>query len=758
MKIIKVFLKKSNKSFDIEYSYIVPDDICVTPIKGNKVTIPFGKSNRPTDAYIKEIVNLEEYNKDQNNIPIKSLKNIISIESNDKKDLSEEFINMANWMSRRYICSRSAAMKLMTAPGEDKVSEKKIRKVKLIITGDELKNMINSGNIKKIYQIEILEYLDKYGETEINELTTKFSVSANVINTLIKREYIAVILLEKEIDNEFKNINEIHQDTPKLLNEEQQNAVEELKQSLDSNKYSEYLLHGVTGSGKTEIYLNIIQKVIDMGKSAIVLVPEISLTPQMNARFKARFKDDVAILHSRLSIKDRYNQWQLIKNNKVKLVVGARSAVFAPFSNLGVIIIDEEHEGTYKSETTPKYHAAEIASYRCEYNNALLIHGSATPSMETAYKVQTKQIGYIKLQNRASGIEMPRVELVDMKEEFENGNKGIFSDKLCRELEKNFSNHEQSMILINKRGYSYSLICRNCSYSPQCPSCNTSMTYHFSNGRIICHYCGNTENAPNICPVCGGNELRQAGFGTQRVEKELQEMYPNRRMIRMDMDTTRGKNSHEEILKKFVDEKIDILIGTQMIAKGHDFANVTLMGILSADAGLRLEDFRATEKTFQLITQAAGRAGRSLKEGRVVIQAQNIDDYTITAASKQDYGYFYKREIVFRKQLDFPPYTNMAVIGLSGAEDKYTYDIINDLKNILSKNIGCLAFEDFQILGPARYPMSKMNGKYRWRLIIKCKNINKLIDICAFGVEKISDKKLKNITGPSVDINPVNML
>ena len=755
MKIVKVFLKKSRKSFDIEYSYLAEDSVASLLTKGSLVKVPFGRGNRVIEAYVKSI---EDISSKEAEVPTESLKYIISSDENISKSLNGELLWLANKMSERYICSRAAAIKLMTAPGEDKVTSKKVKKARLSITEKCLKDAIELGSIKKIYQIEILEYLAANGETEISEIMTKFSVSVNVVNTLAKNGYVEIFQHEKEISSLQSVCEEIKRDKAKALTEEQQVAVNELKNALGSGKCSEYLLHGVTGSGKTEVYLHIIKEVIDQGKNAIVLVPEISLTPQMNTRFKARFGDKVAILHSRLSVRERYEQWQLIKTGKVRLVVGARSAVFAPFTNIGIVIIDEEHEGTYKSETTPKYHAAEIAKLRCEYNNALLIYGSATPSIETSYKVQRGSIKYLKLKERASGIEMPEVKLIDMKEAAAEGIRGIFSEQLKCELEKNFSNREQTMLLINKRGFSYSLVCKNCSYTPQCPGCSTSMTYHASNGRVICHYCGYTEKAPDKCPNCGWKDMKQSGFGTQKVEKELLELYPDRTVIRMDMDSTKGKNSHAEILNRFVDEKIDVLIGTQMIAKGHDFANVTLVGILSADAGLNLEDFRASEKTFQLITQAAGRSGRGHKKGRVVIQAQNIDDYTIIAASKQDYRYFYTREINIRKQLVFPPFTNMAVVGFSGEDDKETYDASCQMKSILFSKANENGMKAVQILGPARYPMSKINGKYRWRIIIKEPDIERLIKLCTSSSQIMNNINLKKISGPSVDINPVNML
>lgn len=754
VKIINVVLKKSTKTFDIEYSYTAEDEIASHLKKGSLVKIPFGKNNAVRDAYVREILEPEQY---KGRYAMETLKQIHSYGENAAEDLSPEFLALSAWMSKRYFCTRAAAIKPMTAPGGETVSSQKVRKAKSLLTKAELNQLVEQKQIKRIYQIDILEYLIETGETDVNELASRFSVSLNVLNTLKRNQYLDFFYAEKELTNQ-QAAMQVYYQPPKQLTPEQESAVREFDRVLQEETYQPYLLHGVTGSGKTEVYLNIIQSVIQRGKQAIVLVPEISLTPQMNARFKGRFGDQVAILHSRLTARERFDQWQLIQQEKVKLVVGARSAIFAPFTKLGAVIIDEEHETTYKSETTPKYHAAEIAEFRCRYHKALLVYGSATPSVQTSYQVQSKRIRYIGLRNRASGVQLPTVYLADMKEEWETGNRGIFSQLFCTELERNLSRGEQTMILINKRGFASALRCKECGYIPKCKDCNTAMTYHVSNDRVICHYCGYTQPAVRQCPNCGCLEMVQTGIGTQRAELDLQRLFPKASILRMDMDTTKGRSSHEEILTRFVQDKIDVLIGTQMIAKGHDFANVSLVGILAADAGLHLEDFRASERTFQLITQAAGRAGRSGIQGRVVIQTQDLDDYTIIAASKQDYRYFYTREMEIRKLLDFPPFTNLAVFGVSGEQDRHVFDVMLEIKQLLEEQLRRNSEWTVQILGPARYPLSKLHGKYRWRLILKCKEQEHLLAFCAEALAYIEEKKYKNITGPTVDINPVNMM
>ncbi len=753
MKIVKVLLKKSTKEFDSEYSYISGDEYDNLIYEGCMVLIPFGKANRKTEAFINKIINIEDYDGEY---PVESLKYILEVPENGNKDLSDEFLNMTAWMSKKYFCSRSAAIKCMMPPGEEKISDKKVKTVKLALDGDRLKEAIQGGSLKKIYQIDILNYLEECKECPVEEILKRFSVSVSVLNTLKKHNYIEYGEKIKEVSGKRENEKIKYYAPPKELTKEQENAVDILKARIDTGGFSEYLLHGVTGSGKTEVYLNIIQEVISKGKNAIVLVPEISLTPQMTDRFKGRFGENVTVIHSRLTSRERYDRWQLIKTGKVKLAVGVRSAVFAPFENLGVIIIDEEHDGSYKSDVTPRYHTAEVAEYRCRYNNALLLYGSATPSIDLSYRVQKKSVGYIKLSYRASGVNMPAVTLVDMKQEYESGNRGVFSGLFLEELEKNLNNKEQSLILLNKRGFSSAVICPECGYVQKCPSCNMAMTYHLSNERGICHYCGYTEPAVKICPNCGSKDLRQPGIGTQRAEAELKNIFPGISVVRMDMDTTKGKNSHEEIIRRFSEGKADVMLGTQMIAKGHDFKNVSLAGIIAADAALNFDDYRASERTFQLIMQASGRAGRADKRGRVIIQARNVDDYAVVSAANQDYRNFYKQEIKIRKALNLPPFTNLAVLGLKGKNDKYIYDILSELKNKLGKEVD--TSRNIQILGPARYPIEKINGNYRWRLIIKCPEEKYLNDVCTKIFQIVNFKKYREITGPFIDINPINML
>lgn len=760
--IVNVILTKSVRAFDIEYSYLAGEEIKQHG-PGTVVIVPFGRGNRPVEAVVTGILEIKDY---KGEIPVSDLKKILSIPE-DKQPLSREFLALIKWMKDKYICSGADVVKLLMAPGARTMSDKTVRTVKLALPPEEIKRLIDAGAIKRIYHIRILEYLMEQGETPVQKVLSDFSVSASVVNTLCKNGYVEFSEAVVNIGS-FGKGKKGNYPKPEQLTEEQKKILTELYYNLNEKSFREYLLHGITGSGKTEIYLNLIQKVIEDGGDAIVLVPEIALTPQMSERFTGRFGEKVALLHSRLTARERYDQWKLIADGKVNVAVGARSAIFAPFKNLRLIVIDEEHEHTYKSESTPKYLAGDIARFRCSYNNCLLLLGSATPSIETYHRARSGEIGYLELTKRATGSKLPEVELIDMRQQLEEGNRSIFSTRLQEEIKKNLGLKQQTILLMNRRGFSSFLLCRECGYSSKCSNCNVSMTYHSSGERLICHYCGYTEKAKTICPECGTKSLRQFGCGTQKVESEIKKIFPGASVIRMDVDTTTGRTSHEDILRRFTNDKIDILVGTQMIAKGHDLPSVTLVGILAADSILNMEDFRASEKTFQLITQAAGRAGRHDIPGRVIIQGYNIDDYAIRAASKQNYNDFYNSEIIIREQLCYPPFVKMAVVTVSGEKDRFVYDMTVNMKNIFYKTIknfsalGETDVQEIEVLGPARCPVSKINGKYRWRVILKSSREDLLVQLCtkvSDEYEKLYVKNYKNnLPLLSIDVNPVNML
>ena len=482
-----------------------------------------------------------------------------------------------------------------------------------------------------------------------------------------------------------------------------------------------------------------------------MLVPEISLTPQMVDRFLARFGDNIAILHSKLSIGERYDEWQKISKGEAQIVIGARSAIFAPVKNLGIIIIDEEHDMSYKSDSTPRYNAKDLAKYIAEKNNCPLVLGSATPEINTMYLAKNKEIFMYTLSKRANNAKLPEVEVVDLRNELALGNRSMISFKLQNEIERNLENKKQTILFLNRRGYSTFIMCRECGYVAKCKNCNISLTYHMSENKLKCHYCGFETRCINECPDCNSKKVKYFGTGTQKLEDEIHKLYPNASAIRMDIDTVSKKNSHEEILNKFKNENIDILIGTQMVVKGHHFPNVTLVGVVSADGALNLDDYRAVEKTFQTLVQVAGRAGRE-ENGKVIIQTYNPDHYAIIDSQKQDYDLFFNQEIQLRKMLNYPPFCDIIMIRFSG-KDLQEVKLISE---IVYKKIISVKNENINIYKPVPSPIDKIKNKYRWRIILKCKLTSNVLDIINYAIRDEKIKKFKD-TSVIVDINPNSM-
>lgn len=483
-----------------------------------------------------------------------------------------------------------------------------------------------------------------------------------------------------------------------------------------------------------------------------MLVPEISLTPQMINRFTARFGDCISVLHSKLMLGERYDQWQNIKEDKAKILIGARSAIFAPMKNLGIIIIDEEHDSSYKSDATPRYNAKEIARYLCKINNIPLVLGSATPDINTFYKTQNGKIELLKLNKRANSSNLPNVKVIDLKQELANGNKSMISEELKQRIGENLKKKKQTILFLNRRGYSTFVMCRECGFTAKCKNCNISLTYHMTENKLKCHYCGYESKVFSVCPVCGSKKVKYFGTGTQKLETEIKTMFPSATTIRMDIDTVTKKNSHEQILETFKNDEIDILIGTQMVVKGHHFPNVTLVGVIAADGSLNIDDFRASERTFQILTQVAGRAGRENLQGEVIIQTYNPDNFSIQCAKEQNYDMFYESEILLRERLKYPPFSDILLFNLSSQNEVDIEKSALKLYNILAKNSnGTLA-----LYKPMPSPINKIKNKFRWRIIIKCKFNNKVIDIINKSLaEYYKYKSLK--TSITVDINPTNM-
>lgn len=628
------------------------------------------------------------------------------------------------------------------------ITEKTIKAVIPALNKEEFDSLIEAGKVKSIHPIRVMEVLFTEEICALQDLLQIAGVSHATIRTMAKKGWVSYCEMEVE-RNPFDNL-ECEKPKDITLTDEQNSVLGETFPLINENKLNEVLLHGVTGSGKTEIYIRLIEEVIKKSKTAIVLVPEISLTPQMTSCFTARFGNRVAIQHSRLSQGERYDQWRKIMAGAVDVVIGARSAIFAPLSNLGIIIIDEEHELTYKSENTPKYDARQIARARCNMNKCLLILGSATPSVETYYRAINGKIGLMTMKNRPNSMPLPETIIVDLREELKEGNRSVLSRRLEEELIVNKRNNEQSILFLNKRGYATFLLCRECGFTIKCPRCSVSLTVHTHDKQVICHYCGYSEPIPKICPECSSKKIKAFGTGTQKVEEELKSHSEGFKLIRMDMDTTSGKHGHQKILNAFRNKEGDILIGTQMVAKGHDFPDVTLVGILSADASLFSSDYRASERTFQLITQASGRAGRGTKPGRVILQAYNIDDYAIQTATTQDYEAFYQKEIAMRQIMYSPPFCHIGVIVVSGENQNEAKECLEAVRAHVIKSFSNT--DDLQCSEVLPSPIFVVRNRARWRIILKMGSINNLIKLMNEIIDAFPKLRIGS-TDISVDID-----
>ncbi len=594
-------------------------------------------------------------------------------------------------------------------------------------------------------QREIVDFLMDYDEIKISEIKSEFGDINSTLKTLEKKGIIKIYnKIEKRDIFNIENYNKTY--SPQFT-DEQKKAVETIENIRKSDNKKPVLVFGVTGSGKTEVYMAIIDKVLKEGKQAIVLVPEISLTPQIVGRFISRFGEKVSYTHSRMNFGERFDQWKKAREGEISVMIGPRSAIFTPFSNLGVIIIDEEHENSYKSETTPKYDTIETAVKLSEITNSLVVMGSATPDICTYHKCINNEYNIVELSERANNSSLPDVYIKDMRLELENGNRSIFSEDLYYSIKENLEKGEQTMLFINRRGFSTFVSCRKCGHVMMCDNCNVSYTYHSYSNSLMCHYCGKTIKNPNICPKCGSKYIKYFGTGTQKVEEEVKKYFPNARVLRMDMDTTTKKNSHEKILETFGKGEADILIGTQMIAKGHDFPNVTLVGIVAADISLNVSSYKSSENTFQLITQVAGRAGRSNKKGKVYVQTYNPENYVIKLSSKQDYKEFYNQETSIRSIMDYPPFGNFFNIMISGENES---EVINSAQRLSDVMKYFNKKNDFLILGPVPAVISKIKNEYRFTITVKSKEEERLCKFVLYCIDKFKQRNGK--TGVYINI------
>ena len=599
-----------------------------------------------------------------------------------------------------------------------KIADKSHRMVELAVNTEDAYALTEPKRRSAPARYEVVNFLATAGRTPAAEVSYYTGASSRTLKTMEKAGLIA---FSEEEELRVPSLDDVEPGPEIVLNEEQQRAFEEILGRVQAEKPSVTLLHGVTGSGKTQVYLRLVQETLALGKTAMVLVPEIVLTPQMMRKFSSYFGSRVAMLHSSLKMTERYDQWKRIRRGEVDVVLGTRSALFAPLKNLGLIIMDEEQEGSYQSENVPRYDAREVAKYLCVREKAALVFGSATPTVETAWAVEQGSYQKALLRRRYNENALPEVLIADLRQEILNGNPGLISTPLRQELKKNLAAGEQSILFLNRRGSSRMLLCGECGYVPQCPRCSTAMTYHSANGRLMCHYCGHSEPAADTCPECGG-WMKHVGAGTQKVEEELRELFPEAGILRMDADTTAG--GHEEILQTFERERVPILLGTQMVAKGLDFENVTLVGVLSADISLYVDNYRAAERTFSLLTQVVGRAGRGGKTGRAVIQTYTPGNDVIRCAARQDYDAFYESEIRMRRLRRYPPFADLFTVTVSGTEEgrvlRAAVSVRETLRQLCRRPE--LAAGEPEVLGPAPAPVVKVNNRFRYRCTLVGKN------------------------------------
>ena len=714
---IDVLVELKAKGIDKTFTYLVPKELEDKISIGIRVYVPFG--NQKLEGFVLSL---------NNNKLDYELKNIIDIIDLEPV-LNSEMLELGKYISNKTLCNLITSYQTMLpralkAKAGLEIKKKYLTYLKLI----DYNYLPKNDKQKEI--IDILKVND--------ELKSNFSNKSS-INTLIKNGII------KEIKKEVYRMNNdiIKEDKNIILNDEQLNVVNRVLNC--KNTFKPFLLHGVTGSGKTEVYMHILEEIIKDGKEAIVLVPEISLTPQFVYNFKKRFGNMIAILHSRLNDGEKYDEWRKIIKKEVKIAIGARSCVFAPFTNIGMIIIDEEHSDTYKQESNPRYSAIDIAIKRAKTYNCPILLGSATPSIESYTRAKSNIYELLEMKNRVNN-SLPLIKLIDMKEEIRKGN-SLFSSDLNNSIIECLNNNEQVILLLNRRGYSTVITCKDCGYTLKCPNCDIPLTYHKTGNKLNCHYCDYTTYKPKNCPKCNSSNISNLGIGTEKLEEEVKNKF-KARVIRMDVDTTSRKGSLERIVEEFKNKKYDILIGTQMIAKGLDFPDVTLVGVINGDASLNIPDYRSSERTFNLLNQVAGRSGRSKKSGKVFIQGFNIDHYSIIRASMNDYIGFYNEEMNIRKLLKYPPFYNLTLIKVSSKNYNDVYEEIHKIYNYLFNN------KNIIILGPSNCNLPKINNKYYMQIILKYKNTLLLINDLKF----INDKyKKNNKINVDIDINPKNL-
>ena len=740
MSYAQVIVDISHENVDRPFSYRIPEHLRKQIVLGSKVEIPFGRSNRLITGYVVDFSERTDYDESR----IKDISSVC-----EKSITAEErLISLAAFIKEKYGSTMITALKtVLPVKKVTKALEKK--SVIAVWEARELSEAAREAERKsQRAKARLLDALCESPRIDYSLVTGKLNVSAQTILSLQKQG-----ILEIEIERSYRNpVSFREEQAPKLtLSDKQQYIVDEIEKDYAGDRPGTYLIHGITGSGKTEVYMELIAKRIEQGQQAIFLIPEISLTYQNVIRFYRRFGDKVSIMHSKLSQGERHDQMERAKRGETSIMIGPRSALFTPFSNLGIIIIDEEHEGTYKSETMPKYHAREVACEMAKRAGVAVVLGSATPSLESYSKAQKGEYRLFTLKERLTGGTLADVNIVDLRQELKEGNKSIFSHRLKELMEDRLEKGEQIMLFLNRRGYSGFVSCRSCGEVIKCPHCDVSLSEHRGN-KMVCHYCGYEQTAVHKCPACGSDKIAGFKAGTQQIEEAIHRQFPQACVLRMDADTTKNKDDYETILSKFSNREADILLGTQMIVKGHDFPGVTLMGILAADLSLSDHDFRSSERTFQLLTQAAGRAGRGQLPGEVIIQTYQPEHYAIVHAAAQDYESFYEEELLYREFLMYPPAANMMAVQLTGPDEKGLEQLAKRLADEITK----MEFETLPMqIGPAKAALSKKSDLYRQVIYYKHKDYEELVKVKDKMEEcvRLWEVKKENV---QFDFNPIN--
>lgn len=796
--IVKVIVNIATRAPDKLYDYLVPEQLEERICIGSRLKVPFGAHNREVEAYVFDI---------KKRSGAKKLKTVSEVYD---RVFDDKMLPLINWLRDSCVCSYMEVIKTIIPRGsinkpdewlelgenfEDneitaqlkvrggacelntflsyfdtdvsgkigelvkkgvivrtyrdrrEVKEASVRVAYAAVEADEMTEAAAKLAKRAPVQARMLEILSTAPQVSLADLVRFSDGSYGAIRALVKKGLVACRDVEV-----FRNPTQMAAaDDKKTLTAEQKNAYDRICAALDGGE-KEFLLRGVTGSGKTEVFLQVIEECLSRGRKAIMLVPEISLTPQMVARFSARFGRRIAVFHSGLSMGEKYDEWRRIRDNDADIVIGARSAVFAPVDDIGIIIIDEEHEQSYKSEMQPRYNTHEVAKFRAKQHGAVLLKASATPRFESYYDALCGKTELLEIKKRINQISMPEVSIVDMRDELAKGNRSVLSVILREEIEKNLERGEQTILFLNRRGFSTFVSCRSCGYVAECPNCSISLTYHKFSDTLRCHYCGHTIRNYNTCPACGSRYIRYFGGGTQKVEEEITALFPNASVMRMDNDTTSGKGGHERILAEFERTKADILIGTQMVAKGLDFPNVTLVGVISADTSLHVDDFRSAEKTFALLEQVTGRAGRAEKPGRAVIQTYSPEHPAVVLAAQHNYEEFYRGEIKTREAMNYPPFCDMISVGFSGTMEQNVSECAKRFAGVIAE-LGVLEGKG-RMIGPIRAAVAKIQNKYRWQLIIKVKRNMNLTPALAQATAVCRDNKNYDTVTIVTDRNP----